>query len=137
VALAQVLRTSRPQDVHVNGVPMRLWLFFAGNCCYAPQGFAPSYRPELADGKLDIRVADATFPFARLRLLTAVLTGTLGRSRVYRAWATDQVEIAAADGAPIKVSVDGAAGEASETILLGKRPGPLLVYRNEGPVRDS
>jgi len=40
VALVHVLRHSRPQDVFVNGRRRRLWLLFAGNCCYAPQGFA-------------------------------------------------------------------------------------------------
>jgi diacylglycerol kinase family enzyme/membrane-associated phospholipid phosphatase len=133
VALVHVLHHSRPQDVYVNGRRRRLWLLFAGNCCYAPQGFAPSYRPDLADGKLDVRVVDAKLPLARLRLLAAVLTGTLGRSRVYRTWAAHTVQIATADGGPIRVSVDGEVTESGASIRLAKRPGRLLVYRPAEP----
>ena len=133
VALVHVLRHSRPQDVYVNGRRRRLWLIFAGNCCYAPQGFAPSYRPDLADGLLDVRLVDAKLPIARLRLLAAVLTGTLGRSRVYRAWTAHTVEIATADGKPIQVSVDGEVTESGASIRLAKRPGRLLVYRTAEP----
>jgi diacylglycerol kinase family enzyme/membrane-associated phospholipid phosphatase len=129
VALIHVLRSSRPQDVYVNGRRRRLWLLFAGNCRYAPQGFAPSYRPDLADGQLDVRVVDARPPLSRLRLLASVVTGTLGRSRVYRAWATNAVDIAAADGSPIHVSIDGEVAAAGTRIRLGKRPARLLVYR--------
>lgn len=129
VALLQVLRDSRPRDVFVDGRRRRLWLLFAGNCCYAPQGFAPSYRPNLSDGRLDVRVIDAKPPLARLRLLAAVLTGTLGRSRVYRTWAAETLEIAAADGSPIRVSVDGELTAASTRVHVAKRPAQLLVYR--------
>lgn len=130
VALARALRASRPLDVYVNGRRRRLWLLFAGNCCYVPQGFAPSYRPDLADGRLDVRLIDAKPPLARLRLLAAVLTGTLGRSRVYRSWAGDILDIAAADGAPIRLAVDGeVAGAGASSVRLKKRPARLLVYR--------
>jgi undecaprenyl-diphosphatase len=133
VALAAVLHHGRPQDVYVNGRRRRLWLLFAGNCCYTPKGFAPSYRPDLADGKLDVRMVDAKPPLARLRLLAAVLTGTLGRSRVYRTWTAQTVEIATADGNPILVSVDGEVAESGAWIRLAKRPGRLLVYRTAEP----
>ena len=114
----------------MNGRRRRLWLLFAGNCRYVPQGFAPSYRPDLADGKLDVRLIDAKPPLARLRLLAAVLTGTLGRSRVYRSWAGDILDIAAADGAPIRLAVDGeVAGAGASSVRLKKRPARLLVYR--------
>jgi diacylglycerol kinase family enzyme/membrane-associated phospholipid phosphatase len=129
VALVHVLRHSQPQDMIVNGRRRRLWLLFAGNCTYAPAGFAPSYRPDLADGKLDVRVVDAKPPFARLRLLAAVLMGTLGRSHVYRTWKTSEVELRAADGGPIQVSLDGEVATAGTCIRLAKRPAHLLVYR--------
>lgn len=132
VALVHVLRDSRPQDVFVDGRRRRLWLLFAGNCCYAPQGFAPSYRPDLSDGQLDVRVIDAKLPLARVRLLAAVLTGTLSHSRVYRTWATDALEIAAVDGSPIRVSVDGELASANTRIRVAKRPARLLVYRKSG-----
>jgi diacylglycerol kinase family enzyme/membrane-associated phospholipid phosphatase len=132
VALAHVLRHSQPQDIVVDGRRRRLWLLFAGNCSYAPHGFAPSYRPDLADGKLDVRIVDARPPFARSRLLAAVLMGTLARSRVYRTWQAGSVELRAADGGPIHVSVDGEVATAGTRIHLAKRPAQLLVYRQAG-----
>jgi diacylglycerol kinase family enzyme/membrane-associated phospholipid phosphatase len=129
VALIQVMRHSRPQDIVVDGRRRRLWLLFTGNCCYAPQGFAPSYRPNLSDGQLDVRVVDAKRPLARLRLIAAVFLGTLARSRVYQAWAADAIELAAADGSPIRMSIDGEVGAAATSIRVAKRPARLLVYR--------
>lgn len=129
VALAHVLRHSQPQEMIVNDRRRRLWLLFAGNCAYAPPGFAPSYRPDLADGKLDVRIVDAKPPFARLRLLAAVLMGTLGRSQVYCTWEASEVELRAADGGPIHVSLDGEMATAGTRIRLAKRPAHLLVYR--------
>jgi diacylglycerol kinase family enzyme/membrane-associated phospholipid phosphatase len=129
LALTQVLRKSRPQELMVDGSKRRLWLLFAGNSRYAPPGFAPSWRPDLADGKLDVRVVDARLPLSRLRLLAAVLTGTLGHSRVYRGWSASRVELAATDGGPIQVSVDGEVAAAGDHIVLAKRPARLLVYR--------
>jgi len=129
LALARVLRHSRPADLIVDGRRRRLWLLFAGNCRYEPPGFAPSYRPDLADGKLDIRVVDAGPPLARVRLLAAVLTGTLARSRVYRTWTAGRVSLASADIDPIRLSVDGEVTDAKAVLRLAKRPQGLLVYR--------
>ncbi|HEY5990344.1 MAG TPA: phosphatase PAP2 family protein [Streptosporangiaceae bacterium] len=129
VALIHVFRHSRPLDIFVNGRRRRLWLLFTGNCCYLPQGFAPSHRPDLADGQLDVRVVDAKRPLSRLRLLAAVFLGTLARSRVYQAWAADAIDLAAADGSPIRMSIDGEVGAAGTSIRVAKRPARLLVYR--------
>jgi diacylglycerol kinase family enzyme/membrane-associated phospholipid phosphatase len=129
VALIHVLRHSRPQDILVDGRRRRLWLLFTGNCCYAPQGFAPSYRPNLSDGKLDVRVVDARHPLARFRLLAAVFLGTLARSHVYQAWAADAIELAAADGSPIQMSIDGEVAAAGRSIRVAKQHARLLVYR--------
>jgi len=128
-ALARVLRHSHPTDLVVNGRRRRLWLLFAGNCRYEPPGFAPSYRPDLSDGKLDIRIVDAGPPLARARLLAAVLTGTLGRSRVYTASTATSIGLASAAGEPLRLSVDGEATDAGTALLLTKRPDGLLVYR--------
>jgi hypothetical protein len=69
----------------------RLSLYFAGKCRYEPQGMTPAYRPDLSAGWLDIRAVEARV-LARSRLAAAVLTGTLGRSRVYRSWLARSVE---------------------------------------------
>jgi diacylglycerol kinase family enzyme len=129
VALARVLGTSRPLDLIVDGRRRRLWLLFAGNCQYEPAGAAPSYRPDLGDDQLDIRLIDGSQPFARIRLLAAVATGTLGRSRVYRARTARSVRVSTPDGTPVLLSVDGEAMAAAPTVYLRKRGHRLLVYR--------
>jgi undecaprenyl-diphosphatase len=132
VALARVLRTSRPIDLVVDGRPQRTWLLFAGNGQYEPAGAAPSYRPDLADGLLDIRVVDGQQPLARTRLIVAVLLGTLSRSRVYRTWTASSLRVAAADGGEVLLSVDGEAVETEPSFIVRKRPARLLVYRPDG-----
>jgi diacylglycerol kinase family enzyme/membrane-associated phospholipid phosphatase len=129
VALARVLRSSAPVTLTIDGQPRRLWLLFAGNCRYEPAGAAPSYRPDLADGELDLRVIDGQQPLARLRLTAAVATGTLARSRVYQAWTASSVRIAAADGQPLQLSVDGERVRLGSAATIGKHQRQLLAYR--------
>jgi hypothetical protein len=67
IALADVLRCGKPVDLIVNGRRRKVWLLFVGNCRYAPSGAAPAYRPDLADGTLDVRMVDGSQPLARTR----------------------------------------------------------------------
>jgi len=124
-----VLRSSRPAEMIVDGRRRQLWLLFAGNCVYEPAGAAPSYRPDLADGQLDIRLVDGQQPLARTRLILAVLLGTLSRSRVYRAWTADSLRIAAGDAGEVLLSLDGETAETGPWLTIRKRPAGLLVYR--------
>jgi undecaprenyl-diphosphatase len=133
VALIQVLRRARPHELILDGQARRLWLFFAGNCVYEPRGMAHAYRPDMSDGYLDVRLVEAA-PLARCRLVAAVITATLGRCRVYRAWQSRSARISSADGSPIWLSVDGEAATAEPGLSLGKRPHDLLVYRSAGRV---
>jgi undecaprenyl-diphosphatase len=128
VAFIGVLRRGRPHELVLDGRRRRLWLYFAGNCRYVPQGMAPAYRPDLADGCLDIRVVEATM-LARSRLVAAVMTGTLGRSRVYLSWRASSVDVRAADGQPIWLSTDGEVATAESGFVHGKHPHALVVYR--------
>jgi hypothetical protein len=66
---------------------------------------------------------------ARSRLVAAVLTGTLGRSRVYRSWRASSVDVRAEDGQPIWLSADGEVGTAESGFVHGKHPHALVVYR--------
>ena len=84
VALARVLRRAEPLRIEIDGKPSRVWMAFIGNCRYSPPGFAPAWRSRLDDEVIDVRVVGADTPFARLRLVWAVLTGTLSRTEVYR-----------------------------------------------------
>jgi undecaprenyl-diphosphatase len=132
VALIDVLRGSRPHELVLDGKRRRLWLYFAGNSRYEPQGMVPAYRPNLADGCLDIRVVEATV-LARSRLVAAVLTGTLGRSRVYHSWQARSVDVRAVDGQPIWLSTDGEVKTAETGFTHGKHPRGLVVYRKQAP----
>jgi undecaprenyl-diphosphatase len=130
VALVRVLRASRPQDLMVDGRRRRVWLLFAGNCRYEPAGAAPSYRPNLRDGQLDVRLVDGSRPLARARLIAAVTLGTLARSRVYRHWAAPELTVRTRDGSSVALSIDGEVETDDDgTIVLRKRRDPLLVYR--------
>jgi diacylglycerol kinase family enzyme/membrane-associated phospholipid phosphatase len=129
VALARVLRDGKPLELTVNGRPRRVWLLFIGAGRYEPQGAAPTYRPDLDDGELDVRVIDGTQPLARIRLVAAVALGTLGRSRVYRAWTASSLRLESAGGQPLELSLDGEATESEASVLIRKRPARLLVYR--------
>ena len=127
-ALVRVLWRGRPHELILNGQHRRLWLYFAGNCRYEPVGTAPAYRPDLADGYLDIRLIVAG-PLARWRIVAAVITGTLARCRVYQAWQARAVDVSSAHGAPIWLSVDGEVATAESSFRQGKRPQGLLIYR--------
>jgi undecaprenyl-diphosphatase len=127
IALVQRLRRAEPVHVEIDGTERRIWMFFAGNCCYHPAGFAPAWRERLDDGLLDIRLVGAERPYARLRLLAAVLTGRLGRSRVHEAFTTRRLEVRSLDG-PLRLARDGETFEGHTEFTIEKLDRPLAVY---------
>ena len=127
VALVQVLRRSTPVRVELDGHERLLWMTFVGNCHYRPSGFAPSWRERLDDGQLDVRLVDADQRFARLRLLLAVLTGRLGRCRVYEAFTTTSLKVRSLDG-PLRLARDGETFDGSDSFEICKEDRPLAVY---------
>ncbi len=131
VALVRVLRRGTPVDVELDGEPTSLWMIFIGNCCYHPEGFAPTWRERLDDGLLDVRVVDAAHPFCRTRLVLALLTGRLGRTRVYRAWTTDRLEVRA--GESVRLACDGETFDGSADFTVEKSGDRVALFT---PVRD-
>ncbi|MDG4861070.1 diacylglycerol kinase family protein [Streptomyces sp. T-3] len=127
VGLLRVLADGSSREVTIDGRRRRLWLLFAGNSRYEPAGFAPSYRSSLDDGLLDLRIVDGRHPFARARLVTAFLTGTLARSRVYQATTATRLRIDGL-GKTADYTRDGEVGPASDTLVLDKSPRALTVY---------
>lgn len=119
VAAVRVLRRGTPIEVELDLERRRLWMIFIGNCRYLPDGFAPSTRPRLDDGQLDIRIIDADQPFARLRLLLGLVTGRLGRSPVYRQWAATTLCVKSTDG-PLRLACDGETFDGGESIEVAK-----------------
>ncbi|HUR76174.1 MAG TPA: diacylglycerol kinase family protein [Sporichthya sp.] len=127
VALVRVLRKADPVEVDLDGRPRRLWLLFLGNCVYSPPGSAPSWRDRLDDGRLDVRLVDATRPFSRTRLIGAVLIGRLDSCPAFEAVTAERLEVDAKSG-PLRLSRDGEVGEKAHTFRFGKG-GRLRVYR--------
>lgn len=126
VALVKVLRTREPVEVEIDGRRRRIWAIFIGNCRYEPSGFAPAYRPEVDDGLLDVRIVDAEKPLATARLVTAILTGTLARSRVYEQRFARRVEVRADE--PLRLARDGETFDGGSEFRVTKRTKPLRVY---------
>ena len=127
VAIARVLRHGSPVAVELDGERRNLWLAFIGNCRYLPDGMAPTWRERLDDGQLDVRVVDAAHPFCRTRLVLAVLTGTLRRSRVFSTWRTTNISVSSADG-PLRLARDGETFDGADTFEVAKNGTRLAVF---------
>ncbi|MFD5073997.1 bifunctional phosphatase PAP2/diacylglycerol kinase family protein [Streptomyces sp. NPDC058371] len=135
VALTRVLRTATPIELTVNGRSRRLWLLFAGNGRYRPDGFAPTYRPRLDDGLLDLRMVDGGHRLARTRVVVSALAGALGRSRVYSAEAVPRVRLEGLRGTDT-LAHDGEVAPTPVELTLGKEHRALVVYRPALPQNE-
>ncbi len=127
VALTRVMRSCPPLEVELDGSPRRVWMVFFGNCRYRPAGFAPSWRGRLDDGLVDVRVLSADLPLARLRVLVAILTGTLGTCRAYEHWTAASVKVRSLQG-PLRLSRDGEVFDGPAEITVEKGDKRLRVY---------
>jgi undecaprenyl-diphosphatase len=102
-------------------------MVFIGNGRYQPRGFAPSWRPALDDGLLDVRVLSADHPLARVRLLLSILTGRLTRSAAYSQSCVEQLRIRS-DRDRLTLSRDGDSFEGSASFDVRKLRRKLVVY---------
>ena len=127
LALGRVMRKAKPVTVTLDGQEPVLWTLFAGNGHYHPAGFAPSWRERLDEGCIDLRLIDACRLFSRTRLTAAVLTGLLGRSRVYEERIVGH--IALSSPAPSRIARDGEESDGPSRLLLRAASSPLVVYR--------
>jgi diacylglycerol kinase family enzyme len=132
VAMIRVLRHGDPIEVEIDGRARKIWMIFIGNCRYHPSGFAPAWRERLDDGQLDIRIVDAR-PFARSRLIASVLTGRLGRSRIYEQRVAEQLKVRSLQG-PLRLARDGETFDGPDEFVVEKIPKGLKVY---APVEGS
>lgn len=131
VAAVRVLRHGTPIEVEIDGQQMSLWMIFIGNCGYRPDGFAPSNRPRLDDGQLDVRVIDASHPWCRTRLVLGLVTGRLGRSPVYRQWAATSMVVRATDG-DLRLACDGETFDGDAEIEVVKNGDRVVLYSATG-----
>lgn len=128
VALVRVLRRGRRFEITLDGERRTVWMVFFGNGAYEPAGFAPSTRPDLVDGQIDVRLVDASAPYSRARLIAALLLGALAQSRVYDRRLADRVTVdCVADGAS-RLAADGETFDGPGSFVVGKRPAALSVY---------
>ena len=132
VALVRVLRERSAIEVSLDGERRQLWVVFVGNCRYKPDGMAPTWRERLDDGQLDVRVADASQPFCRARLVLAVITGRLGRSPVFQTWRTTNLHVESMDG-PLRLARDGETFDGTAAFDIGKNGDRIAIY---APSRD-
>ena len=131
VAMARILRRAEPVHLEVDGQERRLWTLFAGNGHYHPAGFAPSWRERLDDGTIDVRLVDATRPISRTRLVLAVLTGRLGRSRVHEQRIVAKLPLRSRQGG-LRVARDGEVSEGPGACCCGP---PRARSSSTGPPR--
>jgi undecaprenyl-diphosphatase len=127
LALVSTLRSADPVQVTVGGDERRLWLLFGGNGRYHPPGFAPSWRERLDSAVVDVRMVDADRPLARLRLIAAVMSGRLGRCRVYEERTVDRLEVRLPSGQ--RMARDGEIHDAPRRLVLRPARRRLVVYR--------
>ena len=128
IALVLAVRQQRPLRLVVDGLEHDVAMMFIGNGRYQPQGFAPSWRPRLDDGRLDLRMVTVAGRAPLLRLALSILTGRLGRSRLYVEDDPVDVHITRPDG-PGLLARDGEIAPGPAEFDVRKLPRSLVVYR--------
>ncbi|RZS43476.1 undecaprenyl-diphosphatase [Herbihabitans rhizosphaerae] len=128
IATIRTLRHARPLRVLLNGDARLVWMVFVGNGTYAPKGFAPSARPALDTGLLDVRYLRADLPYSRARFVLAALTNSLNASHVYRQLDVAELTVELLDGNR-RVATDGEVGPLGRHFRFRSRPSALTIYR--------
>jgi diacylglycerol kinase family enzyme/membrane-associated phospholipid phosphatase len=128
VAIAKVLFTGRPLRIEIDGRPRRLWMIMVGNCRHEPVGVAPSWRPRLDDGKLDVRLFSGERRLARTRLILSALAGRLTRSPAYEQFEAAEIAVSCPQDGGIVLARDGELIEGHSSFSIRKRPGALTAY---------
>jgi undecaprenyl-diphosphatase len=127
LAIIGVAWRARPLPVVIDGRPRSVWTAVVGNCRHEPEGLAPSWRPRLDDGRLDVRMVDANGPASRLRAALALMAGRLPRSPVYASWQPEQLQIAS-DRPSLRLARDGETFDGNGSFSVRKRPRRLVVF---------
>ncbi|MEB3371424.1 bifunctional phosphatase PAP2/diacylglycerol kinase family protein [Saccharopolyspora mangrovi] len=129
-ALVRVLARAEPIPVRINGIRRKIWLFFAGSNGYQPKGLAPTWRPRLDTGVLDVRYIRADLPFSRTRFVAGAITGALFHNRAYVQEERDRVLVEVL-GSPVALARDGEVSLMGNVFEFAARDGALHVYRPE------
>lgn len=127
-AMARVLATATPLRLRLDGTPMAVWLLFVGNGRYTPTDRVPMSRPALTGGTLDVRYLRADRRWSRLRLLTAVATGSLDRSPTYAQQNLSGLSVRI-EGPSVALATDGEVVADSTEFEFRSAPAILTLYR--------
>lgn len=127
-ALYLTLRRDAPVRITYDDKTLQTSLFFLGNSTYFPSGFAPSQRPRMDDGLIDVRILETGRPFSRLRIVTSIVTGRLERSPLYHEMQVPQFRFRTEDG-PTVLAHDGEVGEPCTEAGFSARYRALPVFR--------
>ncbi|WP_083292425.1 bifunctional phosphatase PAP2/diacylglycerol kinase family protein [Arthrobacter sp. SW1] len=136
IAGLRTFAAASPTTLMIDGVRHRIWILYLGRGRYYPRDLAPLARPVMDDGVLDVRIVTADEPFARLRLLWAVLTGTAGSSKVTHLREATRLSVEAV-GPPLVLAVDGEPLAGVRTAGFLVRPGRLRVYSPSAPQMEN
>ena len=127
IAALVTLPAATPTVLEIDGVRHKLWTLYLGRGRYYPRDMAPLSRPRLDDGVFDLRMVTADGPFARIRLVGAVLTGTVGSSRISRYGEPARLKIEAVVE-PFILAVDGEPIPGVRVAEFSLQRGNLCVY---------
>ncbi|WP_078330384.1 bifunctional phosphatase PAP2/diacylglycerol kinase family protein [Mycobacteroides salmoniphilum] len=127
-AMLRMLRREHPVRIRFDNKTVQTSLFFLGNSAYLPSGFAPSLRPRLDDGLIDVRILETGRKFSSLRILTALALGRLQRSPLYHELQVPEFSFTAVDG-PTVLARDGEAGDKLAEARFTVRYRALAVLR--------
>ena len=127
-ALYLTMRREGPVRISYDDKTLETELFFLGNSTYFPSGFAPSLRPRLDDGLIDVRILETGRRFSRLRIAMAVATGRLVRSPLYHELQVPEFRFTAVDG-PTTLAHDGEVGEPLSEASFSVKYRALPVFR--------
>lgn len=103
----QVRRRGQRFGVTVNEDRHRAWMVFVGNGRYGDGLIDLADRESLEGNELDVRVALADKPMARVRLLLALLVGRLARSPLLEQVRTPSADIDIEGRDEVEVALDG------------------------------
>ena len=131
LAVLTVLPRLDPAYVEIDGQRRKLWMIFIGNCVYSPAGFTPVRRANLADGRLDVRMVGGGAFLGRTRVLLAVLSGRLGRCRVYAEWDAAEQRVRWLGKDEPRLATDGETRDGSREFVARKADRQLVVFRPE------
>ncbi|MBU8819040.1 phosphatase PAP2 family protein [Mycolicibacterium goodii] len=127
-ALYLTLRRDEPVRITYDDKTVETSLFFLGNSVYFPSGFAPSLRPRMDDGLIDVRILETGKRFGRLRIAISMALGRLERSPLYHEMQVPEFRFSTVDG-PTVLAHDGEVGEPCTEAAFTARYRVLPVFR--------